>query len=196
MRPFEDEDVRLADDRLLVLEHVVDDVAVHRGAHLDGPALDVAQERQQAAGVVALREPLAGHQAALLEDGVGVEEAVGGDEVDVRMVRPARQQRLQDAGERALADGDAAGHADHVGHPWRHRPEERRRHTGQVLRRADPQVEQAGQRQVDGGDLVEVDLVVDAAELVEVLLAQRQRRRRPQRRPVVAVDRDVAALRA
>ena len=177
-------------------QHVVDHVAVHRSADLRRPALDVTQERQQAARVVALREALARHQPAGVEDGVGMEEAVRGDEVDVGMVRPAGEQRLEDAGERALADGDAAGHADHVRHPRRHRAEERRRHSGEILRRADAQVEQAGQREIDGGDLVEVDLLVDAAELVEVLLAQRQRRRRPQRGPVVAVDGDVAALRA
>ena len=78
----------------------------------------------------------------------------------------------------------------------RHRPEERRRHPGEVLRCADAQVEQPGQRQVDRRDLVEVDLVVDAAQLLEVLLAQRQRRRGAQGRPLVAPDRQVPALRA
>ena len=85
---LEDEDVGLADDRLLTGQHVVDHVAVHRGTDLGGAALDVAQERQQPARVVALGEALARHQPALLEHGVGMEEAVGGDEVDVGMVRP------------------------------------------------------------------------------------------------------------
>ena len=174
-------------------DDVVDDVAVDRRPDLVGAALQVAQELQQAAGVVALREALALHQAALGEHGVGVQEPVGGDQVDLRVVGPAGEQRLQDAGERALADGDAAGDADHVRHPRRHRAEERRRHPGEVLRGADVQVEQARQRQVDRGDLVEVDALVDAAQLGEVVLAERQRGGRPQRRPVVATDREEPA---
>ncbi len=172
---------------------VVDDVAVDGRPHLGGAALQVAQEPQQAAGVVALGEPLALHQPALGEHGVGVQEPVRGHEVDLRVVRPAGQQRLQDAGERALADGHAAGHADHVRHPRRHRAEERRRHPGQVLGGADVQVEQARQRQVDRRHLVEVDALVDAPQLRQVVLAQRQRGRRAQRRPVVAPDREEPA---
>ena len=109
------------------------------------------------------------------------------------MVGPAGEQRLQDAGERALADGDAAGDADDVGHPRRHRAEERRRHPGEVLGRADVEVEQPRQRQVDRRDLVEVDALVDAAQLGEVVLAERQRGRRPQGRPVVTTDREEPA---
>ena len=105
-------------------------------------ALDVAQERQQALGVVALGEALALHQPARLEHLVRVQEAVGGDQVDLRVVGPAGEQRLQDAGERALADGDAAGDADDVGHPRCDRAEERRRHPGEVLGRVDVEVEQ------------------------------------------------------
>ena len=172
---------------------VVDDVAVDGRPHLVGAALEVAQELQQAAGVVALGEALALHQPALGEHGVGVQEPVRGDEVDLRVVGPAGQQRLQDAGERALADGHAAGDADHVRHPRRHRAEERRRHPGQVLGRADVQVEQARQRQVDRRHLVEVDALVDAPQLGQVVLAQRQRGRRAQRRPVVAPEREEPA---
>ena len=172
---------------------VVHDVAVDGRPHLVGAALEVAQEPQQATCVVALGEALALHQPALGEHGVGVQEPVGGHEVDLRVVRPAGQQRLQDAGERALADGHAAGDADHVRHARRHRAEERRRHAGQVLGRADVQVEQARQRQVDRRDLVEVDALVDAAQLRQVVLAQGQRGRRAQRRPVVAAEREEPA---
>ena len=174
-------------------DDVVDDVAVDGRPHLVGPALEVAQEPQQAAGVVALGEALALHQPALGEHGVGVQEPVRGHEVDLRVVGPAGQQRLQDAGERALADGHAAGDADHVRHPRRHRAEERRRHPGQVLGRADVQVEQARQRQVDRRHLVEVDALVDAPQLGEVVLAEGQRGRRAQRRPVVATEREEPA---
>ena len=58
----------------------------------------------------------------------------------------------------------------------------------QVLRGVDVEVEQATQRQVHGDDLVEVDLLVDAAQLDEIGLAQRHRRRRTEHRPVVTVE--------
>ena len=67
------------------------------------------------------------------------------------------------------------------------------RHLVQVLRRGDVQVEQPGERQVDGGDLVEVDALVDAAERLEVVLAERQRGGGAQRSPLVAVERQVPA---
>ena len=56
--------------------------------------------------------------------------------------------------------------------------------------RADVEVEQTGQREVDRGHLVEVDALVDPAQLLQVGFAQRHRRRRPESRPVVAPDRD------
>ena len=97
------------------------------------------------------------------EHAVRVEEAVRGDQVDLRMVGPLCEQRLQDAGERALADGDAAGDADDVRHLRGDRAEEGGRDLVEVLRGAHVQVEEPAQRQVDRGHLVEVDVVVDAA---------------------------------
>ena len=178
------------DDDLLAGHDVVDDVAVHGGAHGRAPALQVAQEGEQTPGVVALGEPLALHQPALEQHRVRVQEAVRRDEVDPGMIGPAGEERLEDAGEGALADGHAAGDTDHVRDPRGDRAEERRRHPGQVLRRADVEVEQTGQREVDRGHLVEVDALVDPAQLLQVGFAQRHRRRRPQGRPVVAPDRD------
>ena len=70
------------------------------------------EEAHEAADVVALREALALHQAALLQHLVGKEKSVGGDQVDRWMVGPLFEQRLQDASERALAHRDAAGDAD------------------------------------------------------------------------------------
>ena len=72
----------------------------------------LAQEGQQAAGVVALREPLAVHDAAVVEHPVRVQEPVGGDQVHLRMGRPAGHQGLQDARRGALAHRHAAGADD------------------------------------------------------------------------------------
>ena len=175
-------------------DDVVLDVAVHGRGGLGQPALDLAEEAQQPLGVVALGESLAVHDVALEQDPVGVQEAVGRHEVDLRMVGPTGQQRLEDAGERALADSDTAGDADHVGHLRAERAEERGRHLLQVLGRGHVQVQEAGQWQVHDGDLFEVDAVVDAAQLGQVVLAQRQRCRRAQQPPVVAHERQVPTV--
>ena len=193
---LEDEDVRPPDGLFLAGNDVVDDVAVDRRPHLGLAALHLPQEPQQAAGVVALRESLAVHDAALLEHGVGVEEAVGRDEIDLGVVGPAGQQRLQDAGEGALADGDAPGHAEHVGHLRSQRPEEGGGHLVQVLRRAHVEVQQPGEGEVDLGHLVEADAIVDAAQVLQVALAQGERRRRPQRLPLLAGEREVPGVHA
>ena len=173
------------------VDDVVDDVAVHRRLDDLVAALDLAQHPQQLAGVVPLGEALAVHQPALVEHPVRVEEPVGGDQVDLRMVGPLGEQRLEDAGERALADGDAAGDADDVRHLRGDGAEERRRHLVQVLRGADVQVEQPAERQVDGGHLVEVDVVVDALQPREIRRPQRHRRRGAQLRPLVALEGEV-----
>jgi hypothetical protein len=114
----------------------------------------------------------------VLEHPVRIEESVGGDQVDLRMVGPLFEQRLQDAREGALADGDAARDADDVGHLRGDRAEERRRHPVEILGGADVQVQQSAEGQVHGGDLVEVDALVDAAQAFELRLGQGERRGR------------------
>ena len=43
----------------------------------------------------------------------------------------------------------------------------------QPLRRADAQAQQLGERQVDLADLVEVEVLTDAAELLDLVLGER-----------------------
>ena len=103
-----------AQDDLLAVDDVVGEVRVHGRAHDRLARLQLREELQQPAHVVALGEPLAAHQAARFELRVRIQEPVGGDEVDARVVGPAHQQRLQDARDRALADRDAAREPDDV----------------------------------------------------------------------------------
>ena len=74
-------------------------------------------------------------------------------------------------------------------------PEELPRHLVQLLRRRHVQVQQPGERQVDGGNLVELDALVDAAQRVEILRAQRQRGRGAEVCPLVAPEGEIAACR-
>src|SRR4029453_7369473 len=101
--------------------------------------------------------------------GVGVEETVGGDQVDLRVVSEAGQQRLQHTGGGGLADGDASRDADDE----RHRPvrillwltEELGGGGEQPLTGCDLKVDQPGQRQVDLFDLEQVELLAKTPQL-------------------------------
>src|SRR3954451_14132582 len=106
---LEDQDVGLRHDGLFAVDDVVHHVAVDRRAHFWRATLDRPQEVEQTTRVVALREPLSIHDPALFEHLVRVQETVGRDEADLRVIGPSGKQRAQDARKRALAYGDAAG---------------------------------------------------------------------------------------
>ena len=105
-----------ADLDLLVRDDVVDQMRIDRRTHGVSAGLDVGQEAQQPRQIVALRKTLFLHQAFAREHRIGIEEAVGGEEIDLGDVRPAGQQRLQNTRGGRLADGDGAGDADDVRH--------------------------------------------------------------------------------
>ena len=66
---------------------------------------------------------------------------------------PAREQRLENARERALPHRDAAGHADDVRRRRRQAAEKRVGGFVQVLGRGDVQVQKSRDRQIDRFDL-------------------------------------------
>ena len=192
---FDDHDVGPAHDLRLAGHDVVDDVGVDGRLDVLLARLHLGHELHEAAEVVALGEPLAAHDVALFEHRVREEEAVGRDEVDLRVVRPPGEERLEDAGGGALADRDAAGDADYIGDPRGQAAEERVGDRREVLARRHVEVQQPGKRQVDVGDLVERQALVDAPQRVEVLLVERERRRRPQRGPRRAIERQIGGQR-
>jgi hypothetical protein len=146
---------------------------------------------EQAAHVVALREALAAHQPTRFEGRVGEQEAVGGDEVDARVMRPAHQQRLQHARDRALPHRDAAREPDDVRDARVQVPEERLRRREQLSARVDAQAQQPAQRQVRSLHLVERDRLVAATQRFEFGGRQRELRAGAQARPFFAREVDV-----
>jgi hypothetical protein len=118
-------------------------VGVNRRRDGRGAGLHVGEEAHEAAHVVALGEALAVHEPARFELPVREEEAVGGDQVHLRMVGPAPEELLQDAGRRALADRDAAGDREHVRDLGRRAAEERVGDPVQVLRGGNVEVQQS-----------------------------------------------------
>ena len=111
-------------------------------AHLGRACLEIGKEPHQPADVIALGKALARHESARFERCVREQEAVGRHEVDARVVGPARQQGLEDAGDRALADGDASCDADDERHPSVEVSEEGLGHDVELARCGHPQVEQ------------------------------------------------------
>ena len=172
------------------VRHVVLEVRVDRRLHRRGAGLHVGDEGQQRPLVVGLGEALAVQDPAGLEHAVGQQEAIGGDQLDPRMVRPAAEQGLEHAGGGGLAHRHRTGDPDDERHLLGRATEEHVGDAVQVLGRRHVQVEQAGQRQVDLGDLVEVEGVVDPAQVLDVLGRQGQRRRSTQPRPLLAVEAD------
>jgi hypothetical protein len=169
-------------------DDVVGLVVVQRGADLAPAGLDLGQEAQQRPPVVALREALAAEQPARLQLGVGQQEPVGGHQVDPRVAGAGRQQGLQQPGGGALADGDAAGHRDDVGHLGRRVAQELAAGRPQPPAGLHVEPQQPGQRQVDRRDLVEVDPVAEAGQRLQLRRVERQRAACRERTPRVAVE--------
>ena len=61
----------------------------------------------------------------------------------------------------------------------------------QVLDRADIEIEQPTERQIDRRHLIEIDPLVDSSEVIKILLGKRQRCRGTKSRPIVAGESEV-----
>ena len=149
-------------------------------------------KRSSAAPVVGLREALAVEQPAPLQLGVGVEEAVGGDQRDVGVLGPVRQHLLQHPRGGGLAHRHRPGEPDHERRARRGAPvQEGLLLAVQLAGRADVQAEQPGERQVDLLHLVEVQGVAEAAQPLDLLGRSGLSVSGREGRPGVAVELDV-----
>ncbi len=89
---LDDEDVGAVHGLTLVGDDVVVQVGVDGDVHPVGAGLHLRDEADQGPPVVALGKALAAHEAARLQDRVGVQEVVGADQLDVGVVGPLGQQ--------------------------------------------------------------------------------------------------------
>ena len=131
----------MIDGLTLIRNDVVNNVAVD-GSRGWFTTLDVTHEVKQLLCVVAFRETFTVHDPTAFEFGVGVEETVSCNQVNLWMVGPTLQQVLQNSGERAFADGNRAGHTDHIGNFRRDSAKKCGRHLVQVLSSAHIKVDQ------------------------------------------------------
>ncbi len=174
IEPFQDQDVRLLHHLLLVGNDVVDKVGIDGGLHLFVSRADVGDKLHQMTDIVGLGESLAAHQAALLQHLVGIEKAVGGNQLYPRVLRPTLQQRLQDARRGALAAGHTARDADDVGALASGLAEKLLQHPAATLLGLDVEIEQTGERQIDLFDFPQWHLLVDPAQGLQIVLGQGQ----------------------
>ena len=189
VEPLDDHDVRVLDVHLLVRDDVVGEVVVDRRRDLVLAGLDVDDEPEQRPAVVGLGEALALEQPAPLQLGVRVEEAVGGDQGDVRVLGPVRQQVLEHARGGGLADRDRAGEADDERRAWGRRlVEELLLVPVQAAGRLDVQAQEPADREEDLADLLEVQRVAEAPERGELVLGERVLHLAGERGPGGAVE--------
>ena len=151
-------------------------MGIDRRARRAPPGFDIGEKPQQRRQVVALRKSFSLHQAFAREDRVGIEEAVGGDEIDLGHVRPARQQRLQHARGGRFAHRHRARDADDVRHLGILGAEKVLLRAEQALRGRDIEREQARQRQIDLLDLLHVEAIVERAHAAHLVGGERHRR--------------------
>ena len=186
IQAFDDQDVGAVDLDRLVRHHVIDQMRVDRRAHRASAGLHVGKEAQQRRQVIALRKALPFHQAFAFEHGIRQQEAVGGDEIDLRHVRPAREQRLQHARGGRLADRHRAADADDVGHLGVLGAEEFLLRDEQPLGRRHVHRQETRERQINLLDLLHVEPIVQRAHARHFVRRQRHRRVFAQRRPLIA----------
>nr|GEZ30648.1 hypothetical protein [Tanacetum cinerariifolium] len=186
IEPFENKDVRLTDLEELVGHDVVTDVGIHRRADFRRARLEVREKLDHALAIVAFRKALAVHDAVGHKPGIGVQKTVGGDQIDPWMIRPARHQGLQHPGKRALAHRDAAGHRHYIRLTFGGPSQKGVLDAVQIARRADVQIDQARQRQVNVGDILKGNVLVHAPQCRQIFLRQRQWRTGTQPRPLRA----------
>ena len=177
-----------ANHLLLAGDDVVGEVRVHRRRYFGHARLHVRHELHQSAQVVALGKPLPLRKPSRLELALRPEEAVGRHEIDPGVARPARKQCLEHARGGALSHRHAPGQTDHVGHARAVGADEGGGRPMEALHRADVEIQQARQRQVDVGHFVERHPLVEADEPAELRFGQRQRRRVAEGRPLGAAE--------
>ena len=159
---------------------------IDRCCDLAPARFDVGEKKEECREIVAFGKTLAIHETFAFEDLIRQEEAVGGDQIDLGMVRPANKQPLKDARGGALANRNAAGHADDIGDPG---PLDMEKFLGgaeQLLGGRHIEVQEPRDRQIDRHDLVEIDAIIEAAKLIEIGLRQGERRVGSELRPIIA----------
>ena len=154
--------------------------------------LGPGDELEQSPAVIGLRETLPIENPPLLQNSIGIQEAVGGHQIHLGMLGPAGEERLQDTGDRGLAHRHRAGDADDERNlPW-WGAEKRVRDRGEKLAALHMEVEEPRQRQEGVLDHLDVQMDADTSELLDVVLGQCQGCAGTELRPRRSIEVDVS----
>ena len=140
------QNIRLLDRLLRVCNNIVGQMGIDRSLNLVGTCFDGGQKMYKAAKIVALWKTLALHQPSLLKNGVRIQKAIGCNQLNPGVIRPASQNGLQYAGKRTLAHSNAACYRNDKRRSNDRSPEKRISHKTEILCRLHMQVEEARQR--------------------------------------------------
>ena len=169
---------------ILTWKNIVLNVRIKRCRHTTNAGFHIAEEAQQLIGIESLGETLAAHQSAFFQFGIGIKKAVGRQQINARMIRPARKKRFQDTCRRTFADRHRSGDTNNKRHLAVLAAEELQRNGMQLLLRRDIEIEEARQRQINLFDLIDGQLFDNARELFELVRLKRHRRIGTQPRPL------------
>ena len=175
VQALDDEDVGATHDDLRVRDDVVAEMRIERRTHLCRPAFHLTHEPQQCPPIVGLGESFALHQSASLQLAIGVEKAVGGDELDSRGVVPAGQKFAQEPRGGRLSHRDRACDSDHKGGALSTLSEKIARRPVQTFRPNRVEVDQATEREVDVAHLAEVESVTEPPQFHDLIRSERKR---------------------
>src|SRR6266446_7349981 len=153
---------------------VIGQMGIDRTRHGRPARLDVGKEPDERRNIVAFGEPFSAHQPTLFEDVSWMQEAVGGYQIDLGVLRPAREEFSQDPRGRALPHCNAPREADHVGHLGGRVAEKRGASSVKYLLGFDIEVEESGQWQVDIDDLLHGHALVEPLKTQQILGRQRE----------------------
>ena len=112
VQSFDDQNVGTVHDDLFARHDIIGEVRIDRRFDIRLPGLHVGDELKKPRLIEALGEALSVHDAPPLQLLIWQQEAIRWDEIDARMVRPARQKLTQNTGGCAFADSDASADAD------------------------------------------------------------------------------------
>ena len=191
---LEDQDVGPVDPPGLALEHVVGEVGVDRDLEVVGSSLGPGDEFEESSAVVALGEAFSVHQPSLLQHRVGIEETVGGHQLDTRVLRPSGEELLENSGDRRLPHRHRTGDPDQEGSGPRRGTEECVGDGRQLMAALDVKVEETREGEETVLDHVDVEIDIDSPDLLEIRLGQGQWGVGPERGPFITGEIEVGRL--
>ena len=116
IQPFDNQNIRPVNLDILPGHDIIHKMRINRRFNVPLPRLHIRQEPDQRHRVIAFGEPLTAHQTLRFQLRIREQKPVRRDELNLRRIRPAREQRLENAGRCRFPRAHRARQPDHIGH--------------------------------------------------------------------------------